>query len=210
MVFNTQSIGGYFTIKPSMNNIKERTLITDISRLTNEDFKNFYSSFIPKILELQTTLSKASSELEYFKWLDFDYLLKTNISTKKLAKEKKNFKTVLVIGMGGSGINSLVLKNALYEFAPLAKRKSDINLIIQNNLDTSSMLSRLESLDLNDTLLLIISKSGGTDEVRRNLNTIINYWQSKSTFNPVKLATNSVIITEPPQEGKKNFLHDYS
>jgi glucose-6-phosphate isomerase len=210
MVFNTQSIGGYFTIKPSMNNIKERTLITDISRLTNEDFKNFYSSFIPKILELQTTLSKASSELEYFKWLDFDYLLKTNISTKKLAKEKKNFKTVLVIGMGGSGINSLVLKNALYEFAPLAKRKSDINLIIQNNLDTSSMLSRLESLDLNDTLLLIISKSGGTDEVRRNLNTIINYWQSKSTFNPVKLATNSVIITEPPQEGKKNFLHDYA
>jgi hypothetical protein len=75
-----------------MNNIKERTLITDISRLTNEDFKTFYSSFIPKILELQTTLSKASSELEYFKWLDFDYLLKTNISTKKLAKEKKNFK----------------------------------------------------------------------------------------------------------------------
>ena len=82
--------------------------------------------------------------------------------------------------MGGSGINSLVLNNALAEFSK--PRDKALELIIQNNLDSSSMQARLEKIgdDLSETLFVIISKSGGTDEVRRNLYSIISHQKNKA------------------------------
>jgi len=114
------------------------------------------------------------------------------------------------MGMGGSGINAMVLKNALYEFCPKASKKSSINLIIQNNLDTSSMLAKLESIsnELDKTLFVLVSKSGGTDEVRRSFNISVDFWKSQPGFSWEKLARQLVIITEPARAGKSNFLHD--
>lgn len=186
----------------------KKQIKTDISKAIKEDFGTYYSNFIPKIEEIQTTLSTASSSMEYFKWLDFDYLKKINTKTKELALQFQNYPNAFVLGMGGSGINSLILKNSLFEFA--AKKKSSINLIIQNNLDPSSMLARLNELNLDQTSFIIISKSGSTDEVRRNLNTLINYWQANSpVFDWSKLAKQCLIITEP-KSSKKNFLHDFA
>lgn len=116
------------------------------------------------------------------------------------------------MGMGGSGINAMVLKNALFEFCPQASKKSKINLIIQNNLDSSSMLSKLENIsnELDKTLFVLVSKSGGTDEVRRSFNTTVDFWKSQAGFSWEKLARQLVIITEPARPGKSNFLHDLS
>lgn len=187
--------------------------ITNLDAAINlyPEFTDFLSNLDTKFKEVQNKLNNANNEgtkLEYYKWLDFDYLEKINQETIKLASQikKQNYKHAIVMGMGGSGINSLVLKNALYEFTPKAIRKSNIDLQIQNNLDPSSMLSKLESLDLRSTLFIIISKSGSTDEVKRNITTLLDYLKAKGYSNPNEvLARQSVYITEP--ESPKNFLH---
>lgn len=177
--------------------------------LLGEPFLKFSSSLETKFLELQRTLVNAnqeSSRLEYYKWLDFDYLKQVNKSSKQLARKilERNFCNVVIIGMGGSGIDSLVLKNALLEFS--ATKTSKLNFIIQNNLDPSSFHVRMQAIKekFSQTLFVLISKSGGTDEVRRNLAYLCDHIALED------LAPNLVIITEPPQESKSNFLHQFA
>ena len=172
-------------------------------KLLGQPFASFSQSLTGKFTELQATLAEPS-KLEYYKWLDFDYLQTINQETKILAQQilAKNFTDVVIIGMGGSGINSLVLKNALFEFN--AGKKSTLNFVVQNNLDPASFNARMQGLDYERTLFVLISKSGGTDEVRRNLAYLCDHVDLKT------LAANTVILTEPKQDGKKNFLHKFA
>jgi glucose-6-phosphate isomerase len=222
-----------------------KTLTKKLSNIDNAvalhqaDYDQLLSSLEAKFKEVQNNLVTANGAkpLEYYKWLDFDYLLEANQETKALAKAMlaKNYQHYLIVGMGGSGINSLVLQNSLNEFTPSGNK-----FTVQNNLDPSSLLARLDSIDLDSTLFVFISKSGTTDEVRRNVATILDHWdrhpakqsfasdvdtkevgtvQSTSSTNGdscreesqnchAKFAAQSVFITEPAREGKKNFLHD--
>ncbi len=192
---------------------QELTNLNDAIKLYEPDFSNFLKSLEAKFQELQARLSEANAsgdkQLEYYKWLDFDYLIKLNQETKAVAAQlkKQNYQHALVMGMGGSGINSLVLKNALQEFsAPQANAIPD--WIIQNNLDPTSVLGRIAKIDLDKTLFIIISKSGSTDEVKRNITTLLDFWSDKAKKNVLEnFARQSIYITEPPREGKKNFLH---
>jgi glucose-6-phosphate isomerase len=176
------------------------------------EFKGFQAQLSDKYAEVKSNLLKASegsSELDYYKWLDFDYLEAVNKKTIDLARSirsSKTLKNIFIVGMGGSGINSMVLKNSLYEFS---KEKKAYQFFIQNNLDPVSLLARLNEIDdtLSKTLFVIITKSGGTDEVRRNLQTIMNVAETKKDFDLKKFASNLIFITEPEREGKENFIH---
>jgi len=195
-----------------------KTNLDDAVKLFEPKFSEFYGSHAEKLAELRDRLKTANEEasrLEYYKWLDSAYLKEVNASTKELAAKlkAKNYSNMLVIGMGGSGINPLLIKNSLYEFA--IDRKSTLNIIVQNNLDPTSMTARLEDIksSLDSTLFVIISKSGGTDEVRRNINIILDTWSEKiGTDLALKtFASNSVIITEPlDKDPGKNFLHRFN
>lgn len=197
-----------------------KTNINDAVKLFEPQFSEFYSSLNEKLIELRERLKNANQEttrLDYYKWLDSGYLKEVNTSTKELAAKlkAKNYTNMLVIGMGGSGINPLLIKNSLYEFT--LDKKSNLNLIVQNNLDPSSMTARQEDIkhSLDSTLFVIISKSGGTDEVRRNINIILDTWSEKvgAELALKTFASNSVIITEPRENDKeagKNFLHKFN
>lgn len=194
------------------------TIYQPAQELFKDDFSKLAESLKAKFKELQENLAKANeanSRLEYYKWLDFDYLNQINAETIKLSDKfkKQNFKNLLLMGMGGSGINTLVLKNALYENIPLKSRKANINVLVQNNLDSSSMLAKLEEIqnEIENTLFVFVSKSGDTDEVRRNMSTLIDFCSSKSSQEKVLeiLSKNSIAITEPPRAEKKNFLHSF-
>ncbi len=191
-----------------------QTKLDSIEHLFEQDLN--YSESEAKFKELQDILQQ--KKLEYFQWLDFDYLEKINHKSKTLATtiKKQGMRNALVIGMGGSGINSLVLQNALQEYSPSHKnvQGQSLKLIVQNNLDPSSLKSKLLKLDisgeLNKTIFVVISKSGSTDEVTRNVNTIINYL-ARSLGKAVshdqsevltEFGSRLVIITEP----KDNFL----
>jgi glucose-6-phosphate isomerase len=178
------------------------------------NFKGFQSELEAKFEEVKTNLintSQGSSIMEYYKWLDFDYLESANKKTIDLAnslKKRSDLKNIFVVGMGGSGINSMVLKNSLYEFS--CENKA-YNFFIQNNLDPISLLARLNEIDetFTETLFVIITKSGGTDEVRRNLQTIMNFAEAKEGFDLKKFAANLVFITEPERDEKANFMHTF-
>lgn len=172
------------------------------------EFASFQEKFKEKYQEVLATLTDFD-KLEYYKWLNFDYLTETNKKTIDLAnslKKRATLKNIFIVGMGGSGINSMVLKNSLFEFN---KDKNSYEFYIQNNLDPVSLLARLNEIDssFNDTLFVIITKSGGTDEVRRNLLTIMNHAESKPDFDLKKFSANLIFITEPEREGKTNFIH---
>jgi len=217
------------------------TNIEEAKTIYGEEFESYLSDLSAKFLEVQTSLKGANEEataLEYFKWLDFNYLTEVNKITKELAAEVKSrsgdqkINQAIVVGMGGSGINSLVLKNSLSELNP--EHDDDIEVIVQNNLDPSSMLARLRKLgmqmELKHTLFVLVSKSGSTDEVKRNTNTILNVLaaieeQNISGAKACDLVHNGqvsdearqralkafasrlVFITEPRSEDKKNFFH---
>ena len=176
------------------------------------DFSEFQKDFLNKYNEIQELLEAASQDkagLSYYKWLNFQYLHEINQKTIAMAKKikaKKNIKNIFVIGMGGSGINSLVLKNGLYEFS---NQKRPYKFLIQNNLDPVSLLARLDEIDesFHQTFFVVITKSGGTDEVRRNLLTILNYAQKKDDFDITQFAENLLFITEPENSQKENFIH---
>jgi len=200
----------------SFKSSKPVTLIDGIETVFKDQISTYRNEYQAKFKELhKVLLAQAKAEtpkLEYFQWLNFDYLKNLNdLKTKPLASKLKGqgYENLVIVGMGGSGINSLVLNNGLREFTKLDE--SALKIFIQNNLDSSSMQSRLESLgdDIEKTLFVIISKSGGTDEVRRNLYSIIAYQIAKRPEKLKDLYRSIILITEPEREEKKNFLHEF-
>lgn len=202
----------------SLKSTKVSNFVEGINESNLKRLEEYCGKYEEKFKDLQEKLvkhinsSEEADKLEYFQWLKFPYLKEINESSIKLAAEvkAKGYKKAVIVGMGGSGINSLVLNNALAEFSK--PRDKALELVVQNNLDSSSMQARLEQIgaDLSETLFVIISKSGGTDEVRRNLYSIISYQKKNNPEKLKDLMTSLVFITEPAKEGKKNFLRELS
>ena len=200
----------------SLKSTKVTNFVEGINESNLKRLEEYCGNYEEKFKDLQEKLvkhinsSNEANKLEYFQWLKFPYLKEINESSIKLAAEvkAKGYKKAVIVGMGGSGINSLVLNNALAEFSN--PRDKALELVVQNNLDSSSMQARLEQIgaDLSKTLFVIISKSGGTDEVRRNLYSIISYQKKNSPEKLKELMASLVFITEPAKEGKKNFLRE--
>ena len=98
-------------------------------------------------------------------------------------KKFKKFKTVLVIGMGGSVLGS----KAIYSFL---KYKIKKKFIFIDNLDQTLLDNIKKKNNLSNSLFLIISKSGNTNETILNL----------SFFKSFLKKSNTIIISE-----NKNF-----
>ncbi len=90
--------------------------------------------------------------------LDDNY--KFNFSTKDLIKFK-NYKKIVIIGMGGSILGS----EAIYFFF---KNKIKKKIYFLNNLDEKKINEIKRNIKINKTLFLIISKSGNTLETIAN------------------------------------------
>ena len=113
---------------------------------------------------------------------------KFNLNFKKLKKFKK-YKSIAIIGMGGSILGS----EAIYDFL---KKKIKKKVYFFNNLDEDKILNFKKKKNFSKILFIIISKSGNTVETLTN------------TFSLgiiKKYAKNIILISE-----KNNFLHDLS
>tara|TARA_Y100000768_G_C23957767_1_gene673688 strand:- start:541 stop:1758 length:1218 start_codon:yes stop_codon:yes gene_type:complete len=87
--------------------------------------------------------------------------LKFNFNIKDL-KKFKNFKTVTIIGMGGSILGS----EAIYNFL---KSKLKKKIYFFNDLDESKIIELKKKENLSKILFIIISKSGNTTETLANM-----------------------------------------
>ncbi len=113
---------------------------------------------------------------------------KNNFNFNKIKKFRK-FKTVVIIGMGGSILGS----KALYTFL---RHKIKKNFIFIDNLDFKLLKSINKKKDPSKFLFIIISKSGNTTETILNAGYFKNY-----------LKKNNVIIIS---ENKNNTLSNFA
>ena len=113
---------------------------------------------------------------------------KYNFDIRELKKFKK-FKTIIIIGMGGSILGS----KAIYSFL---KHKIKKKIIFLDNLDQELLSEVKKKNNLGKSLFVIISKSGNTKE------TIIN----SSYFLPYLKKNNVIILSDD----KKSILSEFA
>ncbi len=156
-------------------------IIENISRkhLSSFQIKN-YSKNSRKLL--QDTIKKLDKPNQVINILTERF--KLNFKNKDLNKFKK-FKTIVIIGMGGSSLGA----EAIHQFF-INKIKKKVHFL--NDLDLGKLLNLKKNLRIKKTLFIVISKSGNTTETLSNL-FYLNIIKKNSK--------NIVIITE-----KKNSI----
>ena len=110
---------------------------------------------------------------------------------KNQLKKFLNYKTIVLIGMGGSILGA----EAIYSFL---ERKIKKKFYFIDNLDSKKIDQLKKKEKINKTLFLIISKSGNTIE------TLSNFFTFSSLVK--KNSKNIIIITEK----KNNYLYNLS
>ena len=111
-----------------------------------------------------------------------------NFKEKQLLKYNK-FKTIAVVGMGGSVLGS----KAIYSFL---EHKIKKNFIFFDNLDDEKINRLNKEKKLNKILFIIISKSGDTIETLTNISILDKFYITKN---------NSIVITENKNNSLFNF-----
>jgi glucose-6-phosphate isomerase len=88
--------------------------------------------------------------------------------TDRAEEWRKGVDTCLVLGIGGSSLGGRALRDAiktpLYNLQTAGKRAGFPRLFFAENIDPEGFTALLDLLDLKRTLIVVISKSGGTAE----------------------------------------------
>ncbi len=144
------------------------------------------------ITDDHTSLIDLIPTRHYTDWLDLpndpDKVIKP---IKQFVKDREGtWDKVLALGMGGSALGIVTLQKAFFPF--------DDRLTVVDNLDSNNIHHLLETIDPERTLVMVISKSGGT------LETMTNYYVFKNHFSPEQYQKNFIAITDP----KDGFLRE--
>ena len=159
------------------NNIQNQYLNKKIIKKLSKNFFKILGEVTEEINQDRTTLGVLNNKFKF------------NFNIKDLNKFKK-YKSIAVVGMGGSILGT----EAIYNFL---KKKIKKKVYFFNDLNLQKIISFKEKENLDKILFLIISKSGDTIETLSNLLTL-NIIKNKSK--------NIIIITER----KNNVLFSLS
>ncbi|NOZ01567.1 MAG: glucose-6-phosphate isomerase [Deltaproteobacteria bacterium] len=105
------------------------------------------------------------------------------------------FRRVLVLGIGGSGLGA---RAGLEALAPLETRGRAREVRVLSNVDPSSVADALDWFDPADTLLSVVSKSGGTIET---LSQFALFADRILAFGGAKALADGVTIITDPESG---------
>ena len=131
------------------NFIPKKYLSQKLSVKFNKDYSKISKKIINNLDSTQDTFHSLSKKFKF------------NFNLKDLNKFK-NFKTVVIIGMGGSILGS----EAIYSFL---KEKIKKKFLFLNNIDQDKLTTIIKKKNLNKILFIVISKSGNTIETLSNL-----------------------------------------
>lgn len=132
----------------------------DITNVLQESIKDSGLS----VTEIETEATKALSILKEkpYKELDFINLPKQDLTyLKELGKRARDFEYFVLVGIGGSALGPRVILEALSPFHNLRKKPK---VFIYDNVDPVSFKYLIECIDINKTLINVVSKSGSTAE----------------------------------------------
>ena len=156
------------------NNIQSRYIKNNFAKKNRKKFKNIFSTIKADFFKSDKTLNVLNSKFDF------------NIEFKDL-KRFKNFKTIAIVGMGGSILGA----EAIYH---LFKNKIKKNIFFFNDLNENKLINFKKKNNLSNVLFIIISKSGNTIETLSNF-FLLNILKKKSK--------NIIIISER----KNNYLY---
>ena len=156
------------------NNIQSRYIKNNFDKKFRKKFKNIFSTIKADFFKSDKTLNVLNSKFDF------------NIEFKDL-KRFKNFKTIAIVGMGGSILGA----EAIYH---LFKNKIKKNIFFFNDLNENELINFKKKNNLSNVLFIIISKSGNTIETLSNF-FLLNILKKKSK--------NIIIISER----KNNYLY---
>ena len=131
------------------NNIQSENLKSSSIRYLSKKFEKIF-------LEIKRDIKDVKKTIHIL-----DHKLKFNFKTRNL-KKFKNFKTIVLIGMGGSILGS----EAIYNFF---KKKIKKKFYFFNDLNENKIIEFKKKENISKTLFIIISKSGNTIETLSNV-----------------------------------------
>ncbi len=131
------------------NSIQKEYIKKKLEKKLSKKFENIFSQIKINI----------KNEKKIFNLFNKNY--KFNFKIKDL-KKFKNYKTIVIIGMGGSVIGA----NSIYDFFGEKIKK---NFYFLDSINPQKVLYLKKSLKFDKTLFVIISKSGNTIETLSNL-----------------------------------------
>ena len=131
------------------NNIQSENLKSSSRRYLSKKFEKI-------ILEIKRDIKDVKKTIHIL-----DDKLKFNFKTRNL-KKFKNFKTIVLIGMGGSILGS----EAIYNFF---KKKIKKKFYFFDDLNENKIIEFKKKENISKTLFIIISKSGNTIETLSNI-----------------------------------------
>ncbi len=155
------------------NLISKKYLSKNLNSKYTKGFKSAQLQIEKDILSKNKTLSVLNKDYQF------------NFKFKNL-KQFSKFKTIAIIGMGGSILGAEAIECFL-------KKKIRKNLYFFNDLNEEKILNFKKKYKNQKALFIVVSKSGNTIETITNL----------FLLNPIKNKKNIIIITEK----KNNFLY---
>jgi transaldolase/glucose-6-phosphate isomerase len=133
--------------------------------------------------------SKRNELRERLGWLTVAEKMQERLpELRKLARDGKTYSDVVLLGMGGSSLAPDVLRHT---FGP---QKGHPTLHVLDTTDPASIRAVDHSIDLDDTLFIVASKSGETTET---LSHFAYYWQRVSDAGKPKPGRHFAAITDP-------------
>lgn len=163
---------------------------------------NFNSEIkLPENIDnLDAQIKKICNELPALNIVKDNHLLEYTI--EEAEKFKKNKKTFVVFGTGGSNLGARALINICID-----KPK---NILFFDNIDPLFFRNEIMKLDIKSTGFIVISKSGSTPETLSQIGCVINIANELSILNI--LYANTLVITEFKDSpiyniAKKNNCH---
>ncbi len=125
------------------------------------------------------------------------------LDRKMLAKVQRfargwrgRYRTVLLLGIGGSALGPLALERALHGTPPL-RRRDRPELIVLDNVDPAPVAAALAFLQPRETLVLVITKSGSTAETMAQF-LVVREWLSRALG---KRSRERMVAITDPQRG---------
>jgi glucose-6-phosphate isomerase len=162
--------------------------------------ENFLKEVLPKLEKthksLQTHLQKKSLPL-----LSIPYEREDITALKDIAlRIQDDYADVVVLGTGGSSLGAQAL-------IPLADKKKAQRLHFPDNIDPKTFDVLLRSLNLKDTIFIVISKSGGAAETMMQCLTALQKIETEVDKSAIK--NHFLIVTEPKKSSLRLLADHY-
>ena len=182
------------------------------------ELENVFQEYQNKISDIITDLNKRKDKPgEGLQWMNLGYSEETLWFVKEYAAIVKNrFENVLILGIGGSALGGIAMTEALlkpyWNILSAEERDNNPRIFFLDNIDPDQIYSLLNALNLEKTLVNVITKSGTTAETMAQYMIVSNMLQEKLGDDYRK---NIVVTTDKElgllrqlanQEGYKNFV----